>query len=144
MADDVSIESELLLRLSIENLRDCRDDLRSLRSFAAASFAIPTALLFSDAGRSVLGIVLSIISFVLGLLVLMPSRLRMITSPEKVKSDLDNGRYENADSALKGIALDNIQQIEEARRMIAGKRLLWLAESIAIAGALTTYIVSKI
>lgn len=144
MSGEVTAQSEILLRISIESLRDCREDMRSIRSFAGATIAVPSALLFSDSGLSHLGITLSVLAFALGAAVMMPTRVTMITNPTKVRAAFEDGSFPTPDAAVRAVANENIHHLAAVRTMLTRKRLLWLLESVAAAGALVTFVVTRL
>jgi hypothetical protein len=144
MDDEVSTQNQVLLRLITENLRDSREDLRSMRSFAAATFAIPVAVLVNDAGRSTLSIVLSVLTFAAGAVVLMPTKIRMITSPAEVHAALHDSADATTDAVLQRLLVGEIRQIDEAARECNRRRLVWVLELLLATGVLLTFVVGRL
>lgn len=144
MSTEVTIEHQILLRLVAENLRDCREDLRSMRSFAAATFAIPVAVLVNDAGRSTLSIVLSVLTFAAGALVLMPTSVRMITNPAEVQAAVERDSPASTDEAIRNLLLDEFDQVSAAQRVCSHRRLIWVVELLLAAGVLLTFVVGRL
>ena len=144
MSNEVTTEHQILLRLIGENLRNCREDLRSMRSFAAATFAIPVAVLVNDAGRSTLSILLSVLTFAAGALVLMPTSVRMITNPATVQSAITRSAASSSDEAVHQLILDEISQVSAAERVCSHRRLIWVGELLLAAGVLLTFVIGRL
>ena len=144
MSNEVTTEHQILLRLIAENLRNCREDLRSMRSFAAATFAIPVAVLVNDAGRSTLSILLSVLTFAAGALVLMPTSVRMITNPATVQSAITRSAASSSDEAVHQLILDEISQVSAAERVCSHRRLIWVGELLLAAGVLLTFVIGRL
>jgi hypothetical protein len=144
IGDAAGIQNETLLRISSESLRDCREDLRSTRSFAAAAFAIPTAVLINDAGQTPLSIVLAVLTFAAGALVMLPSRVSMLIDPVGIDDALRDHTGTHVDDAIRKVALASIGQIAEARRVCRQRRRLWLVELLLAAAVLGTFVVRKL